>query len=241
MQAKGCYVCFLDSDDYWHPEFLERCTKTIERSKEEVAFVYVSTVYVKNGTDLGLAHKSKRSECAILPNILIRGRPWDTAACLWDKKVLDKHEGWIFTRNWEDYAFDISAALINNRILAINEPLLYVETGGDNRLSEQDRSIIETEKSKSLANISLNLRNSEYHSNSVIKNRVVLHLVNNTIALLDLKGIEQKYIDANIKSLKLWKPFVFVIFIKLLTWIPIKFGLPLLRRTKMNVQKNHDV
>ena len=47
-EASADYICFCDSDDYYHPQFLEILYKTIVESHEDVVFCkreYVDKVY----------------------------------------------------------------------------------------------------------------------------------------------------------------------------------------------------
>src|SRR5690606_19592347 len=45
--AKGEYICYLDSDDWWSDNFIDECVKTIESDKS-LGMVYSNTITMKN-------------------------------------------------------------------------------------------------------------------------------------------------------------------------------------------------
>lgn len=240
-KAKGDYVVFLDSDDYWHENFLESCVTTFQKSPKNIVMVYTNTLGFNEHNVLGNKRYRNVSDTKILPTILQRGRPWETPACMWDLKKIKNIE-WINARNWEDYAFEVAVAVKYNNIVPINKNLVYCDEFGADKLSLKDNKTSTVEKSKAISYISDILKNSIYYKEALIKNRVALLIINNIIALLGLDGSNKREsIKRNIKNLKDWKNFFFVILIKALTKVPIKMGLPLLRRIRNNMIKSFTI
>ena len=155
--SKGNYVAFLDSDDYWHKDFLRNTMKVLSDDKN-IAMVCCQVVEVDENGHIFKRRRDKKFEVThILPYILQYGRPWCTSSCLWDASHAKKNGLWIDSRNWEDYVFDVSIAVVNNEIKTLEDTLVYYDASGDDKLSNSKKQNSLLEKYKSLkAIINLN-------------------------------------------------------------------------------------
>lgn len=92
--AKGKYVAFLDDDDEWLPEKLEKQVSVLERSPAEVSLVYTGvSAYDQNGQ---LLYTSVAKESGIadpLPRLLYKCDIW-TSALMYKKSYVD--QGFVF-------------------------------------------------------------------------------------------------------------------------------------------------
>lgn len=172
--AKGVYIAFLDSDDYWDEKFLNTTLETIKKNKG-VSFVYTKTIAFDDNKEYSKRDGSSYLE-TILPNILIEKRGWNSSSCLWEAFLI-KNIRYHNTRNWEDYIFDVEVGLENNKIKFINEYLTYCDAGGEDKLSNInyfDRSL---EKTYSLLKICMLLKDSEYMRNQQFRFEIIKELI----------------------------------------------------------------
>jgi glycosyltransferase involved in cell wall biosynthesis len=56
--AQGEYICFLDSDDYFLPERLEKLYEFIQKESKPQALIFTDVQYVKEGDKLTVSYKS---------------------------------------------------------------------------------------------------------------------------------------------------------------------------------------
>src|SRR5690606_26172230 len=108
--------------------------------------------------------RRRLSKTSILPVILKFGRPWGTGGCLWRKEIISDLK-WIDSRTWEDYAFDVDAAILCNDITCVEDELVFYDTSGLDKLSNNNLSKTIFEKRKSLLHISNSIKNSKYIEN----------------------------------------------------------------------------
>jgi len=235
-KAKGDYIVFMDSDDYWDEKFLMTCLATFKKSSRKTVMVYTNTLGFNEINICGNKRYLTIKDTKILPTILQRGRSWETSACMWDLKKI-KNILWIEARNWEDYAFDVAVAVKFNDIVPINENLVYYDVCGNDKLSMNNEEIVSIEKSKSIISISETLNKSEHFQSNLLKKRIVILILNNIIALAKTDKQNKKQINKNIESLKIWKNIYFVAMIKMITSINTSIGIPLLRRVRDNMPK----
>ena len=145
--AKGRYIAFLDSDDYWHQDFLQSSIEAIS-SNPELAFVYCNTLAFDNdGTKVKRSPENFPRQ--IFPHLLHHKRSWATSACLWSKEAIGSVR-YIDARNWEDYVFDTEVSLKNNQIKFIPKYLCYYDKDGNDKLSNTDFYLRLKEKSYSI-------------------------------------------------------------------------------------------
>ena len=131
-EACGEYLVFLDSDDILKDTYLE---KMIREITSDLLFVYCNASWV-DGT---IYKNSDVSHQSVLPTLIQYGRPWHTVSIFWNKLYVPFFDEEL--RSWEDYLFEFTAALTNNRITHINEVLVLVGKVGELSLSSHSGTL----------------------------------------------------------------------------------------------------
>jgi glycosyltransferase involved in cell wall biosynthesis len=125
--AKGDYVCFLDSDDYWKPNFLLESLKVHEVNPE-----FAATYCQSEMTDGSLRRRNQIEEAVddIFYGVVSGVRPWATCAIMWKKKYLAK---WNQIRTNQDALFELETSINNPHIKMIPRILCVIdkETGNN--------------------------------------------------------------------------------------------------------------
>lgn len=229
--AKGEFIAFLDSDDYWKPEFLDKAF-TAHSEGKDLTFVYSFTRVLNNGKDEGLRMGGKICK-SILPDIFIYGRPWSTSSCLWRKSTIDESGAFLNTRCWEDYDFDVRVAIIHNKIYCIPEPLTNYEIYGIENLSSQPKVTALTEKSKSMLSISQAIRNSDYRYDSQLICNYLNTYLGVTAQLIDNGHFEQA--QSNLNEIGEWSELSSnsLFLARILTSFRLKISSRYIRRLKL--------
>ncbi|MBS1516780.1 MAG: glycosyltransferase family 2 protein [Bacteroidetes bacterium] len=186
--AKGDYFAYLDSDDFWHRQFLEKLVNSLEQNPE-VGMAYSKTLLIRSKGNF-LRNKNDLSYNQIIPIIFdVHGRPWATGACVWRREIVNKIGPWTRSRIWEDYEYDIRAAKINNKIVHVPEILFYVNMDSKEKISlvKNTKSMIE-DKARSILNISRQLRNSDFRNDREIIDRITYYILTSCATLSDYKS-----------------------------------------------------
>ena len=204
LMAKGDYFAYLDSDDFWHKEFLDKLITYIEKNPQ-AGMAYSKTLLLRN-TGNFLRNKNDKTFNNIIPVIFDKhGRPWATGACVWRREIVNKIGSWSSARIWEDYEYDVRAAIINNNIVHVPEVLFYVNMDSKEKISliKNTKQMIQ-DKANSILNISKQLRNSVYYYDLEIKKRVTYFLLTSCATLSDFKS-NKNMIRSIFNEYNLWK------------------------------------
>ena len=229
--AKGDYIAFLDSDDYWDSKFLINCLQCFFENGD-ISMVFCNGYEVnEEGKVIGIRRKKVKTLDSILPEILQGSRHWGTGGCLWKREHL-KNVTWQSTTPWEDYAFDIDVAIQCNKISGLKDCLVFYDTTGKDKISKQNREQAVLGKNKSLIYISQALRNSEFRYKFEIKQAITVQLINNIISIVGLDIHNKNIIPPLLNELKRWNGFYFSLYLEILGYLPKKTQLRLLRRLK---------
>lgn len=125
--AKGEYVCFLDSDDYWKPDFLSESLKVHEANPE------LAATYCQSEMTDGILRRRNNIEDAvddIFYGVVSGVRPWATCALMWKTKYLSK---WNPIRTNQDALFELETSINNPHIIMIPKIMCVIdkETGNN--------------------------------------------------------------------------------------------------------------
>ncbi|MFZ1323194.1 MAG: glycosyltransferase family A protein [Ignavibacteria bacterium] len=202
--AKGDYFAYLDSDDFWHREFLEKLVHSMEKNPI-AGMAYSKTLLIRSKGNF-LRNKNDKTYDSIIPIIFdMHGRPWATGACVWRREIVNKIGPWTKSRIWEDYEYDIRAAKINNNIIHVPEILFYVNMDSKEKISlvRNTKKMIE-DKARSILNISRQLRNSEFSKEKEIQERITYFLLTSCATLSDYRS-EIQIINEMFNEFYNWK------------------------------------
>ncbi len=86
--SKGEYFAFLDDDDEWFPEKLEKQVNLLNTSRHEVGLVYCWMCYVKN--DIVLTNYTPRLKGYIFKDMLDKQGIGNSSTLLVKRKVIDR-------------------------------------------------------------------------------------------------------------------------------------------------------
>jgi glycosyltransferase involved in cell wall biosynthesis len=125
--STGKFVCFLDSDDYWLPDFLQI---SLNRHAAELA---LCATYCQSIMTDGQLRRRNRTEDAVddlFFGVVSGFRPWATCALMWKKKYL---ASWTSLRTNQDALFELETSLSNPEVAFIPSAHCVVdkETGAN--------------------------------------------------------------------------------------------------------------
>lgn len=163
--SKGEYICFLDSDDYYDPDFLFKSVE-MHQQQPNIAATYTAAKYIQTGIIRA------GSDCAftnIMPTLFERLRPWPTCALVWKKKYI---ANWKPLRTNQDSLFELECCINNNEIAHIPEVLCHIDK--DTGLNTSDL---------------VSSKNSDIH-----RNHVALYAMKNRFRIV-VKDTDREYLD----------------------------------------------
>lgn len=138
-QAKGEYISYLDSDDYWDPNFLELSITQLEESPH--AAMCYSMTHIQKADKVIAKRPQQRPSNNILPDIFYHKiRPWATTSCVW-RAQFSKPEFWLALRNNEDIIHDVHVAKVNNNVVFNNVSINRKNQSADDRISRNAKAI----------------------------------------------------------------------------------------------------
>jgi hypothetical protein len=133
-RARGGFIAYLDSDDWWTPDFLTEMTGALQRNAS-AGMAYCAAAYADSGETPEYVKRSNEPFNRFLPTALW-GRPWPTAGCLWQKWATDKIGPWLPLWWWEDYEYDCRAGRLGITICQAPAVLCIVQRDAPKRISQ---------------------------------------------------------------------------------------------------------
>jgi glycosyltransferase involved in cell wall biosynthesis len=116
--SNGEFLCFLDSDDYYHDEFLAKAISE-HLNNSDISATYCTSVY----SDGKIRERSDESFGDLVTPLICGKRPWATCSLVWKRKCVTR---WTSLRTNQDYLFEFQNALLNNKIKHIPEILSVI-------------------------------------------------------------------------------------------------------------------
>jgi len=124
QHAKGDFVAFLDADDYWTPDCLEKLYQALMVANADLSYCGWQNV-VENGQD-GPPHVPPVYEHGNIHEAFLKTCPWPIHAALTRRNIVDKVGGFS-TRRFSamDYDFWIRLSAITQNIVQVPEVLAF--------------------------------------------------------------------------------------------------------------------
>ena len=157
--ALGCYIAFLDSDDWWEPKKLQNSVEALEAGAD---LVYHDLYIIRDGKDLVKSRRkmlTQKLSSPVFDNLLLNGNAINCSSVVVRRNLMKKIGGFSEDRQLiaaEDYDAWLRLARHTERFVRIKDCLGYYSWGGDNLSSN--------EKTETCVNRILNLYADEIHS-----------------------------------------------------------------------------
>lgn len=157
--ALGCYLAFLDSDDWWEPKKLQKSVEALEAGAD---LVYHDLYIIQDGKDLVKSRRkmlTQKLSSPVFDNLLLNGNVINCSSVVVRRNLMEKIGGFSEDRQLiaaEDYDAWLRLARHTERFVRIKDCLGYYSWGGDNLSSN--------EKTETCVNRILNLYADEIHS-----------------------------------------------------------------------------
>jgi glycosyltransferase involved in cell wall biosynthesis len=140
-KAKGIYIAFLDSDDWWDKDKLQISIEILESGYD---LVYSDFFSVKSEKKISII-KVRSLSNDITKDLLVDGNPICNSSVVIRKSILDLvgplNEGNDFIA-WEDFDLWLRTSIITNKFYHISIPLVYYWDGGGNISTEYRKILI---------------------------------------------------------------------------------------------------
>ncbi len=133
-QAKGEFVAFLDADDWWREDFLERCHQALRRHPEAVLAYcgWQNEGDSPNGNEPFVPAELDPDD----PERLLRGCPWPIHAALVRREALDAVGGFSTYRfSSMDYDLWLKLIALGRPLVRVPEVLAFYRWHGSGQIS----------------------------------------------------------------------------------------------------------
>ena len=142
QNSSGDYIAFLDSDDWWLPEKLERSLEYLEKGADLV--YHDLWIFGTNGIPRFFNKaKSRAVGYPIYTDLLMNGNAINNSSVVVRKSVINKVGLLSEDKNliaWEDYEYWLRISKITNQFLRVPECLGFYWIGGGN-ISNPERTL----------------------------------------------------------------------------------------------------
>lgn len=122
--ATGDFVCYLDSDDTWHPDFVVAHLESLLNNPLAGMSYCMVKEFESSPITGGERIRLSRPVQQILPYPLLR-RPWYTSSIMWTRKACEQIGPWYPGRFDEDREYEIRAGCLNIVPLFLPRALHY--------------------------------------------------------------------------------------------------------------------
>lgn len=164
LAAQGEYICYQDSDDWWHPAKVAEQVRQLQQS-DNAGMCYCTA---RQFTSLPISRSepvrplSDRAYERFLPMLLeTQRRPWGTGACMWTRQAIELIGPWSSCWTWEDMEYDCRAGIHDIEIAFLDQSLCFYRTNyGQNQLRNLPLQKHALQKTDAIKLIGANLKQS---------------------------------------------------------------------------------
>ncbi len=125
--AEGNYLLFLDSDDLYHPEYIERLVSAMEQSGADVSYCRLSRNRDIMDDQIENAHVISQTQAEAMYNLLYSMPEFGFYCYLYKKEVLERVNLTfdVHTRHFEDREFNWKYLCHCQTAVLVDAPLYY--------------------------------------------------------------------------------------------------------------------
>ncbi len=126
-EAMGKYILFLDSDDLYHPEFVEKMYDSIRKCNADVAYCRLSRSYDTVFQPLNRLSIYNHNQSEAMHNLLYRMAEIGFYCYIYRKSILSDHNLKFdeYTRHFEDREFNWKYLCHCNTAVFVDSPLYF--------------------------------------------------------------------------------------------------------------------